>query len=138
MPRFAAFDLVLHCLPMSHKKDARLIWVKNYVLFDCIDPENNYNNDRLKCLIFFPRESLPQTVVVSKFKFTLKEVEAQLPSLFVLTYVYFVVVFRCCCFFFTLYQFVIASKLLISFGWYLNKQYIKYFQQVNQEVHNSL
>ena len=26
-PRFAASDLVLHCLPMSHKKDARLIWV---------------------------------------------------------------------------------------------------------------
>ena len=25
---FAASDLVLHCLPMSHKKDARLIWVK--------------------------------------------------------------------------------------------------------------
>ena len=24
---FAATDLVLHCLPMSHKKDARLIWV---------------------------------------------------------------------------------------------------------------
>ena len=23
-----AFDLGLHCLPMSHKKDARLIWVK--------------------------------------------------------------------------------------------------------------
>ena len=28
MLRFAAYDLVLHCLPMSHKKDARLIWVK--------------------------------------------------------------------------------------------------------------
>ena len=25
---FAASDLVLHCLLMSHKKDARLIWVK--------------------------------------------------------------------------------------------------------------
>ena len=25
--RSAASDLVLHCLPMSHKKDARLIWV---------------------------------------------------------------------------------------------------------------
>ena len=25
MPRFAASDLVLHCLPMSHKKDTRLI-----------------------------------------------------------------------------------------------------------------
>ena len=27
-PRFVASDLVLHYLPMSHKKDARLIWVK--------------------------------------------------------------------------------------------------------------
>ena len=27
-PRFAVSDLVLHCLLMSHKKDARLIWVK--------------------------------------------------------------------------------------------------------------
>ena len=27
-PHFAASDLVLHCLPMSHKKNARLIWVK--------------------------------------------------------------------------------------------------------------
>ena len=27
-PRSAASGLVLHCLPMSHKKDARLIWVK--------------------------------------------------------------------------------------------------------------
>ena len=29
-PHFAAFDLVLHCLPMSHKKEARLIWVNMY------------------------------------------------------------------------------------------------------------
>ena len=28
MPRFAASNLGLFCLPMSHKKDARLIWVK--------------------------------------------------------------------------------------------------------------
>ena len=27
-PRFAASDLVLHCLLMSHKKDTRLIWGK--------------------------------------------------------------------------------------------------------------
>ena len=27
-PRLAASDLGLFCLPMSHKKDARLIWVK--------------------------------------------------------------------------------------------------------------
>ena len=29
--RSAPSDLGLHCLPMSHKKDARLIWV-NYML----------------------------------------------------------------------------------------------------------
>ena len=28
-PRSAASDLYLHGLSMSHKKDARLIWVKN-------------------------------------------------------------------------------------------------------------
>ena len=28
MPPFAASDLGLLCLSMSHKKDARLIWVK--------------------------------------------------------------------------------------------------------------
>ena len=27
-PHFVASDLGLHCLPMSQKKDARLIWVK--------------------------------------------------------------------------------------------------------------
>ena len=27
MPRFVAADLGLFCLPMSHKKDARLVWV---------------------------------------------------------------------------------------------------------------
>ena len=28
-PRFAASHLGLFCLPMSHKKDVRLIWVKD-------------------------------------------------------------------------------------------------------------
>ena len=31
-PRVAASDLVLHCLPMSHKKDARLIILRAYML----------------------------------------------------------------------------------------------------------
>ena len=31
-PHFVASDLGLTCLPMSHKKDARHIWVKNYLL----------------------------------------------------------------------------------------------------------
>ena len=30
--RSAASDLGLHCLPMSHKKDVRLIWFKQQVL----------------------------------------------------------------------------------------------------------
>ena len=29
-PRYVASDLVLYCLPMSNKKDARLIWVCVY------------------------------------------------------------------------------------------------------------
>ena len=32
MPHFEASDLGLHCLPMSHKKDARLIWVNSIFL----------------------------------------------------------------------------------------------------------
>ena len=31
MPRFAASDLVLYSLPMSQKKDARLIWVNVFL-----------------------------------------------------------------------------------------------------------
>ena len=30
MPQSAASDLFLHCLPMSHKKDARLKWVNSH------------------------------------------------------------------------------------------------------------
>ena len=32
MPRFTASHLGLFCLPMSNKKDARLIWVKYFLL----------------------------------------------------------------------------------------------------------
>ena len=35
MACYAESGLGLHCLPMSHKKDARLIWVKHN-LFSCI------------------------------------------------------------------------------------------------------
>ena len=31
VPHSAASDLGLHCLPMSHKKDARLKWINSYV-----------------------------------------------------------------------------------------------------------
>ena len=33
-PRFAASHLGLICLPMFHKKDARLIWVKEMDIVD--------------------------------------------------------------------------------------------------------
>ena len=36
-PRFVASDLVLLCLPMSHKKDARLIWVKRTNCLACTE-----------------------------------------------------------------------------------------------------
>ena len=40
-PQFAASDLVLHCLPMSHKKEAMLIWVYNFFNYfasqECVD-----------------------------------------------------------------------------------------------------
>ena len=32
MPHSVASDLGMHCLPKSHKKDARLIWVKKPTL----------------------------------------------------------------------------------------------------------
>ena len=32
-PHFAVSDLVLHCLPMSHKKDAIGLWVKDLTKF---------------------------------------------------------------------------------------------------------
>ena len=35
-PHFAASDLVLHFLHMSHKKDARLIWV-NCTVSNCLE-----------------------------------------------------------------------------------------------------
>ena len=31
-PRFAALHLGLFCLPMSHKKDTALIWVKSQII----------------------------------------------------------------------------------------------------------
>ena len=42
-PRFAASDLVLHCLAMFHKKDARLIWVKMYCSLLLYLQKNNDN-----------------------------------------------------------------------------------------------
>ena len=31
MPHSTASDLDLHCLPLSHRKDARLIWVNKFL-----------------------------------------------------------------------------------------------------------
>ena len=33
MPHYAVSDLGVHCLPISHKKDFRLKWVKIYESF---------------------------------------------------------------------------------------------------------
>ena len=40
MPRSAASDLGLHCLPMSQKWDARLIWVNT--VKDCIQEKDSW------------------------------------------------------------------------------------------------
>ena len=55
MPHFAASDLVFHCLPMSHKKDTRLIWVNddrflhlskiNFILKGTISVSNGLDPD---------------------------------------------------------------------------------------------
>ena len=38
MPHSMASDLVLHGLPMSHKKDSRLIWVKSFMAMHITQP----------------------------------------------------------------------------------------------------
>ena len=35
-PRYAVSDPGLHCLPMSHKKDAMLIWVNSAIVIPCL------------------------------------------------------------------------------------------------------
>ena len=47
MPRFAASHLGLFYLPMSHKKDARLIWVKNFYDDALTELVNHYANRTL-------------------------------------------------------------------------------------------
>ena len=42
MPRFAASHLVLFCLPMSHKKAAKLIWVKPFQVVENCDTWLSY------------------------------------------------------------------------------------------------
>ena len=48
-----ASDLILYCLPMSHKKDARLIWVRNtfYTVFlQTVNNKYTLNIDRFNPL----------------------------------------------------------------------------------------
>ena len=42
-PRSVASHLGIFCLPMSHKKDARLIWVKRYIITHLADIANTKN-----------------------------------------------------------------------------------------------
>ena len=49
MQRFAASDLGLHPLPMSHKKDARLIWV-NAPYFERVEHFFDYFHSSYKVL----------------------------------------------------------------------------------------
>ena len=50
-----AFDLVLHCLPMSHKEDARLVWV-------------NVRNCLMRNHIHFLRNSFRSFIITNNFK----------------------------------------------------------------------
>ena len=49
MPRSVAFDLGLHCLFMSHKKDARLIWVKDIFYIFTMYPKCIDGKERAGC-----------------------------------------------------------------------------------------
>ena len=56
MLRSVASDLGLYCLPMSHKKDARLIWVKTGV---CMEHFTEAAQNRYRWQIFWPFLSRP-------------------------------------------------------------------------------
>ena len=47
-PHSVVSDLGLHCLPMSHKKDARHIWVKNAITLLSHKSSRNLENILLK------------------------------------------------------------------------------------------
>ena len=51
MLHFAASDFGLHCLPISHKKNARLIWVKN-TSSNNLDPDKCLRKRTYKVRIF--------------------------------------------------------------------------------------
>ena len=47
-PHSVASDLGLHCLPMSHKKDARHIWIKNAIILLSHKSSKNLGSRLLK------------------------------------------------------------------------------------------
>ena len=57
---FAATDLELHCLPMSHKKNARFIWIK---MTERMTEEMNQIKFRIKLsLYYFTQETHDQSL----------------------------------------------------------------------------
>ena len=48
MPGSAASDLGLYCLPMSQRKDARLIWANEYIYKYQFLKMNNFNHISFK------------------------------------------------------------------------------------------
>ena len=67
--------------------------LKNYVLFDCSDPENIFNSSRQKCFNFYRRRNAGLMLLFfvgeSKCKLTPIGVKAQLQPLSAYTYLYF-------------------------------------------------
>ena len=56
-PRTVASDLGLHCLPLSHENDARLIWVHTYTLasFNAqTDTQENLSHESLILRLVIP------------------------------------------------------------------------------------
>ena len=66
MPHSVASDLGLHCLPMSHKKDARHIWVKLQSFCYLIRVPEIWEVD---CLSNLPSESALGTSDLSIYKY---------------------------------------------------------------------
>ena len=64
--RFAASHLGLFCLPISHKKDARLIWVNSNNCFTAIPPPSGASDEcrlakeREQCFAVFLEAMSPQ------------------------------------------------------------------------------
>ena len=74
MPRSAASDLGLYCLPMSDKKDARLKWVKSlHLMQEVFKVPLKYN--KLAVHLFSPMKSTVQgfgAQLIAPIQFNLK------------------------------------------------------------------